>query len=112
MKYEIEFEPYFIKKAKSIRKRNPRFRDDLAEFFKTFEPQAHPVIPGTGGAQKARMKALGRGKSGSYRIIYYFHIEETVYLLTIYDKVRQVDLTTRELAQITQFIAAIKRDQI
>ncbi|MFO1393633.1 MAG: hypothetical protein U1F09_07745 [Steroidobacteraceae bacterium] len=33
------------------------------------QPEAGPVIPGTGGVRKLRWAAQGRGKRGGYRII-------------------------------------------
>ena len=37
------------------------------------DPEAGPVIPGSGGVGKLRWAAPGRGKRGGYRIIYYLH---------------------------------------
>jgi hypothetical protein len=36
-------------------------------------PDAGDVMPGTGGARKLRWALRGRGKSGSVRVIYFFH---------------------------------------
>lgn len=33
-------------------------------------PEAGPVIPGSGGVRKLRWAAPGRGKRGGYRVIY------------------------------------------
>ncbi|HZW80292.1 MAG TPA: hypothetical protein VFF50_07470, partial [Candidatus Deferrimicrobiaceae bacterium] len=35
------------------------------------DPDAGPVIPGSGGVRKLRWAAQGRGKRGGYRVIYY-----------------------------------------
>ena len=35
------------------------------------DPEAGPVIPGSGGVRKVRWAAPGRGKRGGYRVIYY-----------------------------------------
>jgi len=35
------------------------------------DPEAGPVIPGSGGVRKLRWAAPGRGKRGGYRVIYY-----------------------------------------
>ena len=34
-------------------------------------PEAGPVIRGSGGVRKLRWKAAGRGKRGGYRIVYF-----------------------------------------
>ena len=33
------------------------------------DPEAHPVVPGTGGVRKARWSRHGRGKRGGVRVI-------------------------------------------
>ena len=55
------------------------------------------------------MKVGGRGKSGGYRVIYYLFTADTVWLLTIYDKVQKENLTTAEENRIFQLIQEIKR---
>jgi mRNA-degrading endonuclease RelE of RelBE toxin-antitoxin system len=42
------------------------------------------------------MSAKRRGKRGGYRVVYYFVYENTVWLLTIYDKVQKEDLSPEE----------------
>jgi len=34
------------------------------------DPDAGPVIPGSGGVRKLRWAAPGRGKRGGYRVVY------------------------------------------
>ena len=45
------------------------------------DPEAHPVIPGTGGIRKARWARQSGGKSGGVRTIYYHFVE--IHLLFI-----------------------------
>lgn len=73
------------------------------------DPKAGDVITGTGGARKLRVPAPGKGKSGGYRTIYYdFTSEEEIYLLAVYGKGKQEDLTSDEKKKIAQLIKAIK----
>ena len=52
------------------------------------------LIPGTGGARKIRWGSEGRGKRGSFRIIYYWHSSRQIFLmLYLYSKTEQGDLT-------------------
>ena len=52
---------------------------------------------GTGGVRKLRWGKGGRGKSGGVRVIYYFHDELLpLYLLTLFAKNEQANLTARE----------------
>jgi mRNA-degrading endonuclease RelE of RelBE toxin-antitoxin system len=50
-------------------------------------PDAGPVVPGTGGVRKLRWPAPGRGKRGGYRIIYYVRRQDgVIWMLTMYPK--------------------------
>jgi len=111
MRYRFIFTAWFDRDLKSLRKHNPDLRSDFESFLQTFDAEAHPVIPNTGGARKAKMKAKGRGKRGGYRVVYYVIKGNTVWLITIYDKVRKENLSLAEEHRISQLIAAIQRDR-
>ncbi len=85
--------------------------DDLAELIRTLveRPQLGPVISGTGGARKVRVRLPGRGKSGGARIIYAIVLRATALaLLDVYAKGSQDDLTSDELKSIAKLIRAIE----
>ena len=64
-------------------------------------PDAGPVIPGSGGVRKIRWAAQGRGKRGGYRVIYYVKRRHgVIWLLTIYPKNVIDDLPVHLLRQI------------
>ena len=64
-------------------------------------PAVGDLIPGTGGLRKLRWAGKGKGKSGGYRVIYYYFNEAIpVYLLAIYAKNQQVDLTPQQKARL------------
>jgi hypothetical protein len=74
---------------------------------------AHPgygeEIIGTGGVRKMRFGALGKGKSGGVRVIYYFYDQDVpIYALLIYAKNERADLTPDERKAVAGFAAAIK----
>lgn len=61
------------------------------------DPQAGPVIEGTGGMRKVRFAINHRGKSGSIRVCYLDLSEyEVIYLITAYAKKDQENLTKQE----------------
>lgn len=108
MPYHLIFTDWFNRNLKQLGKRNPGLRSDFKAFLADFEPEAHPVIPGTGGARKARMKAKGKGKRGGYRLIYYLVAGNTVWLITVYDKVHKEDLSPSEKSRVIKLVQAIK----
>jgi hypothetical protein len=55
------------------------------------------VIPETGGIRKVRWRRRGSGKRGGVRVIYFYHdADMPLYLLMIYAKARQEDLSGDE----------------
>jgi mRNA-degrading endonuclease RelE of RelBE toxin-antitoxin system len=57
-------------------------------------PEQGSVIPGSVGLRKVRWKARGKGKRGGVRVIYYWITEDDkIYLLMLYGKSDQADLT-------------------
>jgi hypothetical protein len=68
-------------------------------------PLAGPVIPGSGGLRKLRWRSCGKGKRGGARIIYYLYTEEErIYLLYLYKKSFQEDLTRRQLKALKEYV--------
>jgi mRNA-degrading endonuclease RelE of RelBE toxin-antitoxin system len=59
-----------------------------------FRPEQGGVIKGGGGLRKIRWRVKGRGKRGSLRVIYYWiPSDDTIYMLLLYEKSDQEDLT-------------------
>jgi mRNA-degrading endonuclease RelE of RelBE toxin-antitoxin system len=108
MSYRFIFTAWFDRNLKSLHKHNPGLRGDFESFLETFDAEAHPIIPRTNGARKARMSAKGRGKRGGYRVVYYLIEGNVIWLLTIYDKVEKENLSPEEENIITQLVQKIK----
>lgn len=70
-----------------------------------FRPDAGSVIPGTRGLRKLRWRSDSGGKRGGLRVIYFWiKDEETIYLLTVYPKTRQDDLTPQQLKILSRLV--------
>jgi hypothetical protein len=60
-------------------------------------PAAGAIIKGSGGLRKIRWNLPGAGKRGALRVIYYFDQPETIYMLFMYKKNEQEDVTPEQL---------------
>lgn len=61
-------------------------------------PDTGTVIPGSGGLRKLRWRIDQRGKRGGLRLIYYWDVpHDIVYMLFLYRKNEQEDLTSEQL---------------
>jgi hypothetical protein len=70
-------------------------------------PGAGAMIKGSGGLRKIRWNLSGSGKRGTLRVIYYFDQSETIYMLFMYKKNKQENLT---LEQVKVLKKAIKEN--
>lgn len=71
-------------------------------------PDAGVIMAGTGGARKIRFAGRGKGKSGGYRIITFYAAEDIpVFLLDIYSKDTQANLSKAEQNQLRQVLAVL-----
>lgn len=61
------------------------------------DPEAGDVMQGTGGVRKARLAGRGKGRSGGYRIVWYYGGGDIpVFLLTVFGKGEKANLTQGE----------------
>ena len=68
-------------------------------------PAQGTLIRGTGGLRKLRWGARGRGKRGGVRVIYYWHpAGELLYMLLIYAKSDQDDVTPSQLRVLRRLV--------
>lgn len=62
-----------------------------------FRPDAGDLIRGGGGLRKVRWSLPGMGKRGALRVIYYWSLPDTIYMLLPYKKTDQDDLTPEQV---------------
>ena len=65
------------------------------------QPDAGPLIPGSGGMRKIRWAAGGRGKRGGVRLIYYWWVaRDRISMLLVYPKNEQDNLSADQVKQL------------
>jgi len=80
------------------------------QWFLSNKPTAGDVIQRTGGARKLRWKQKGQGKRGGLRIIYFSHSrKDEIWMLALYMKSGQEDLSTSDKKILKQLIEEIKK---
>jgi RelE toxin of RelE / RelB toxin-antitoxin system len=80
------------------------------EFYIACAPEDHPVIPGAGGFRKARWARRGKGKSGGFRVVYFFLAEPgRIYMAEIYAKSRKETLSAADQNVLARLAAQIKK---
>jgi hypothetical protein len=76
------------------------------ELALVLKPEAGDVISGGRGLRKLRRPLAGRGKSGGARVIYYYVANDSqIYLVFVYAKNRQTDLTKAQLTELAAYVA-------
>jgi len=94
----------------------PIFTQEIVSFLKDedyrslqiallFRPEQGTLIPGSGGLRKLRWGFHGKGKRGGCRIIYYWDKKlETIYMLYVYPKSKQEDLTQAQIKSLRKWV--------
>ncbi|MBI2433589.1 MAG: hypothetical protein HYV26_12040 [Candidatus Hydrogenedentes bacterium] len=67
-------------------------------------PAVGDLIQHSGGLRKIRWSRPGEGKRGGLRIIYYWDPPDTIYLLLVYAKSVQEDLTALQLKIVKRLL--------
>ena len=68
-------------------------------------PEAGALIPGSNGLRKLRWSLAHTGKRGGLRIIYYWDVSQKIlYMIFIYRKTKQSNLTQKQIAILSKLI--------
>jgi hypothetical protein len=87
-------------------------KEDFENFKRSLveNPEQGDMISGTGGIRKVRLKSASKGKSGGFRVCYlYIENRLILFLLFIYAKNEQENLSQSEKAELKQLVDSIKR---
>ena len=98
--------PLFIRQALDVW--DDLEREAFIEFIAQ-NPREGDLIPETGGVRKIRWIRPGSGKRGGARVIYFYHSgDRPLYLLMVYAKTRQENLTAEEKKIVRKLAAILK----
>ena len=77
--------------------------------FIASNPKGGEVMVGTGGVRKARIAKPGKGKSGGYRIVWWFGGDDVpVFLLTVFGKNDKDNLSKTECNALRRLTATLR----
>jgi len=75
------------------------------------DPECGVLVKGTGGVRKVRFATGGRGKSGSVRVVYFFHdLQMPLFLLTVFAKNKKANLSQAERNALKKLTASLVRE--
>ena len=73
--------------------------------FLASNPKAGNLIQGTCGIRKLRWASKSKGKSGGFRVIYFYYNETIpLFLLTIFGKNEKINLTKAERNELSKLV--------
>ena len=107
MSYRVKFIPKFEKELKRLAKKYPSVKSDFSVLLHTLKEEPKQGTPLGNDCYKIRMaiSSKGKGKSSGARIITCFKITlDTIFLITIFDKSDQENISDKELSDLLKFI--------
>jgi mRNA-degrading endonuclease RelE of RelBE toxin-antitoxin system len=107
MSYNVRTIPNFDKALKRLVKKYPSLKNEYGELVDSLEENPEQGSPLGNHCFKIRIAiaSKGKGKSGGARVIVHVVIaDNVVFLLDIYDKSEQADITDKELATLLKEI--------
>ena len=107
MSYNVLTIPPFDRQLKRLVKKYPSLKTEYVQLIETLEAEPIQGIALSNSCYKIRLaiKSKGRGKSGGTRVIAQVKvIESNVFLIAIYDKSEQEDISDNEIKYLLSFI--------
>ena len=103
MNYEIISLPHFRREIKKLAKKYPSIKDDFTKLLISLQEKPNQGTSIGNNCYKIRMAitSKGKGKSSGSRVITFVKIaNKSVYLLSIYDKSNQENISNKELREL------------
>jgi mRNA-degrading endonuclease RelE of RelBE toxin-antitoxin system len=107
MSYNVVTIPPFDRQLKRLAKKFPSLKTEYANLIESLEENPVKGVAMGNSCYKIRVaiKSKGKGKSGGARVITNVQVvENNVFLLAIYDKSEQDNITDNELGYLLSFI--------
>jgi mRNA-degrading endonuclease RelE of RelBE toxin-antitoxin system len=111
MNYNVLTIPPFDRQMKRLVKKYPSLKAEYVALIEELEnnPRIGTSLGNNCFKIRLSIASKGRGKSGGGRVLTHVYVEnETVCLLTIYDKSEQADVSDRELKELLMEIEETK----
>ena len=98
--------PSFLRDSKRLLDDEER---EALVYFLSSSPNAGVLVKGTGGIRKVRWMREDTGKSGGYRVIYFYHSAKIpLFILNVFAKNEKVNISQaekNELKRLTSLLA-------
>ncbi len=107
MSYKIEVTSFFKSQAKRLAKKYPSLVSELLKLAESLETSPQQGTPIGNQCFKIRISiaSKGKGKLGGGRVITHTLVQNSkVYLLSVYDKSEQEDITEKDLQKLLNLI--------
>jgi mRNA-degrading endonuclease RelE of RelBE toxin-antitoxin system len=107
MSFNVFTIPPFDKQLKRLVKKYPSLKNEYAELIESLAKKPEQGTKLSNNCYKLRISiaSKGKGKSGGARVITNLVIaDETVFLISIYDKSEKESLTDKELKELLKYI--------
>lgn len=109
MKQEFIYVPHFDKKWEDVGLDDDELR--LLEDYIMENPDAAPVMVGTGGLRKLRWALPGKGKSGGVRVLFVSFVQyEKTYMIDLFAKEEKENLSQGERNKVKQAIQLLEKE--
>ncbi len=110
MKLKIVQTRNFSKVIDSFMKKRLLLQEDFDAFQRALaeNPNLGVIMSGAGGVRKTRLKGASKGKSGGFRVCYYYLVGESLFLLHMYGKNEQENLTAGEKKELKALVKMLK----
>lgn len=108
MSYKVDVTNGFKREAKRLIKKYASLKDEIGALIDTLEeaPRTGTSIGHDCYKVRLAITSKGKGKSGGARVITYVFVkDQTVYLLSIYDKSEQADISDARLRALINAVS-------